>query len=354
MFIIQILNRGKVYAPEDGTGTGAGGSGGGDDTAAGAGGDDTSAGAGGDDTLSGAGGDDTSAGSGGDDTAAGGKNDTLAAGGGKPDDKSSTKGAWPEDWRERLAGDDDKALEQLKRLGSPSDLFKSNQELRKKLSTAKVPDELPEDATDEDVAEWRKRNGIPEKPEGYLENTPDGVVFGEEDEAALAGFLSKMHEGNVPPDMVNKALEWYQEFNQQEVDAQILADKEFRAGAEDEMREEWGAEYRTNLNTISNFLDSAPEGVKDNLMDARLADGTLFGDNPKAMAWLLNLSNEINPASVITPSTGQDVATSIQEELDEISETRRTNPKKYWADEKMQARERELFTAQEKMQKRAG
>lgn len=289
----------------------------------------------------------------GNDTVAPAGNDTIVKGGGKEDDKSSVQGAWPDDWRQRLAGDDEKALDQLKRFASPADVYKSNIELRKKLSTVKTVDELPEDATEEDIKAWRERNGVPMEAKGYLENLPDGLVFGEEDEAVLDGFLEKMHSSNVPPSVVNQALEWYKDFNEQEVTAQIEADKQVRAQAEDSLREEWGNEYRANLNAISNFLDTAPEGVKDNLMGARLADGTLFGDSPEALSWLLNLSNEFNPAGVITSNTGKDIATSIEDELDEISKIRRSDPDKYWRDEKMQARERELYEAQERVTRRA-
>lgn len=274
---------------------------------------------------------------------------SLVSGGGKSDDKSQVPATWPDDWRQKLAGDDEKTLKRLERMQSPADLFKSYKEIETKLSSGKLVDELPADATEEDVKAYRERNGIPDDPKGYLENLPDGLVFGEEDEMAVSGFLDRMHKGNVPPQIVQEALAWYTEYQEEAQTAQVEADREFRVKAEEDLREEWGNEYRANVNTIKNFLATAPEGLDAQLMGARLADGSLLGDNPAALRWLAKLANDANPAGFVAPSGGKDQLSSVEDELNTIRQLRKTDPTKYWADEKMQARELKLIEAREKL-----
>src|SRR5688572_23894721 len=95
---------------------------------------------------------------------------------------------WPADWRQKLAGEDKKTLERLGRMASPADLLKSYRALEQKISAGELKKGLPENATPEQVAEWRREQGLPEKPEGYLENLslPDGVVLGEADKPMAA------------------------------------------------------------------------------------------------------------------------------------------------------------------------
>lgn len=279
----------------------------------------------------------------------GGDDKPLAGGGGESDDKSKVVGDWPDDWRTKLAGDDEKLAKHLGRLSSPKDLINSYQDLRRRLNDAKIVDELPEDATEDQIKEWREKNGVPQEPKGYLENLPDGLVFGENDEKALEGFVERMHANNVDPATVNEALAWYKDYQEEVETAQVEADRGFRKDAEETLREEWGNEYRANVNAITNFLSSASEDLSNNLLGARLADGTLLGDNPEALKWLHSLANTMNPAGFVSPSGGGDQLTSVKEELDQIRELRRTDPDKYYKDEKVQERFRQLLDAEERL-----
>ena len=189
---------------------------------------------------------------------------------------------WPSDWRQKLAGEDKKTLERLGRMASPADLFKSYRALEQKVSAGELKKGLPDNATPEQVAQWRQEQGLPEKPEGYLENLslPGGLVLGEADKPMAAAFAQAALEGNTSPEAYSKLVAKYFELQDKIVAERAEADRAFKLKAEDELRAEWGAELRPNLNAVKNLLAGMPEAVAENLLSGRLADGSKIGDHP--------------------------------------------------------------------------
>src|SRR5687768_5990454 len=90
----------------------------------------------------------------------------------KPVDKA-------DDWRKRVAGEDETFYKRLQRYPSEADLGKKLTELEKQIS--KLPPTLPKDATEEEKAPYRKKIGLPDAPEGYEKalRLPEGTVIGE-------------------------------------------------------------------------------------------------------------------------------------------------------------------------------
>jgi hypothetical protein len=264
---------------------------------------------------------------------------------------------WPEDWRTKLADGDEKAMKQLERYQSPKDVAKALREAQTKISKGTQAFALPADATEEQVTAWRKENGIPEKPEGYLEKLPSGLVVGEDDKPLVDTFLTDMHKANVKPEVVGAALDWYYRTQEESAAEQSREDVEFKKASEDALRSDWGPEYRANINAISAFLDAAPsEGdvsLKALLMGARLADGTPLGSNPMALRWLAGMANEANPAGFVSPATGATQIKSVTDEIGEIETFMRENRAAYNKDGAKQARLRQLYEAEEKLSKRA-
>jgi hypothetical protein len=101
------------------------------------------------------------------------------------------------------------------------------------------------------------------------------------------------------------------------------------------------------------LLDGMPEGMKDNLMGARLADGTLFANNASAMRWLVQTSMELNPMATVVPGSGESAVKSLNDEIAGIEKTLREAPQEYWRDQNMQSRLQELYRAREKVSQRA-
>lgn len=291
--------------------------------------------------------------------AAAGGQDTIAAGQGADTVAGAERDVppdWAPDWREKMAGGDEKELKRLQRFKSPVDVYKSARELERKMSSGEVKAKLPADATEEQIAAWRKDNGIPDKPDGYLEKLPNGLVIGDDDKPLVEGFLARVHGRNASPEIVAEALDWYYATQEDMLSQQAAADKAFAQASTDALRAEWGGEFRANINSITAFLDAAPVAddgtpLKALLMDARLGDGTRLGDNPVALKWLAGLAAEANPAGFVAPGAGGSQAESVASEIAKIEGIMRTDRAAYDRDEKMRERLRQLYAAEEKLKR---
>lgn len=240
------------------------------------------------------------------------KDDGTLASGNIPDTPQAPAD-FPEDWRNKLAGDDAKELKRLERFGSPNDVYKAYRALEAKLSAGKIKTDLPKDATPEQLTEWRKDNGIPDTFEGYDSELKD-IVIGENDKPLVNEFLRKMHEQNASPAAVKGALSaYYNLVEQQAIDRQI-ADEDFKAASLGELQTEWGADFRKNVNMVSNLLASAPEGLAARIEAARTPEGHIIGDDPAIMKWLNQLARDVNPAAAVVPNAGSNAVVAMAEE----------------------------------------
>lgn len=256
-------------------------------------------------------------------------------------------GDWPEDWRSKAAGGDEKLMKFLERYNSPKAVVGALVDARKLISQG-VNRPPKADATPEEVAAWRAENGIPEKPDGYEVSLPDGFVIGEADKPVVDSFLERMHGKNVPPDVVNEALGWYYQEQAQQMEAQAEADLDFRGKGQDELREEYGSEYKRNIRIA---LEVVPEDIKDEFLGGRLADGTMIGDNPAVIRWLSGMARQINPLATVVPGTGTNAMQAMETELAGLRSMMGDKKSAYWqkgTGEKLQARYRELVAAQQR------
>lgn len=97
------------------------------------------------------------------------------------------------------------------------------------------------------------------------------------------------------------------------IQAQEQADAKARAVAEETLGSDelWGSETRANINMINNLLSNAPEGVSEKLMNARLGDGTLLGNDVNTLRWLCNTARTIDPYVTVTPAAGKTAGETV-------------------------------------------
>lgn len=269
--------------------------------------------------------------------------------GSDPVDKAVTAPSdWPADWAEKIAGDDAKELARLKRLGSsPKDVYRAYRSLETKLSSGQLKSAKPADgAAPEEVAAWRKENGIPDSPEGYVPDLGNGVVLGEADKPLLDGFKATALNANMTPAQFNETLKWYyaelDQFNAQ----REQQDTAYHAEAEDTLRKEWGNDYRPNINAINNITALAPEGVAERFLAGRTADGKKIGDDPGIIKWLAAIAKEFNPAAAYIPVGTAAPGKAIGDRLSEIKGMMGTEA--YWKNPAIQEEFRQLTEAQER------
>jgi hypothetical protein len=270
-----------------------------------------------------------------------------------PKDKPvASPATWPEDWREQLAGGDEKTLSRLKRFASPANVYKSLRELEVKVSSGELKKQPGKDASPEQLAEWRKENGIPEKPEAY-EFDLGGFVPSENDKPVLDNFKQFAHAQNMAPEQLNQIAKWYFDQQEQVVAQQIEADKAYRAAQEEDLRAEYGPEFRSNINAVKNFLtQTAGDELTGLLFGARLADGSLLGNNANALRWLVSVAREQTPGAGLVPAGTADVGKSVQGRIAELETMMREDQDKYYR----QGFDKELlrlYEAQEKVKGRA-
>lgn len=259
------------------------------------------------------------------------------------------------DWRAQMAGDDKEAMKRLARFTDPGQVFKSFRSLEQKISSGEYRKPLEENATPEQRAEWRKANGLPEKPEAYVEGLalPNGLVIGEAEKPIVAELAGVALEGNIDPKAFNGIVAKYYELQDQARQKQEDADVAFKLESEDALRKDWqGADYRRNLTAVNNLIATWPEDLATNLLAARDPNGRKLGDNPVLIRQLATIAMELNPAATLVPSGTTDAGKSIQARLEEIRTLRRNDPNAYEADKKMQAEELELLDADLKMKSR--
>lgn len=273
-----------------------------------------------------------------------------------PPPQDTTKPAGPTfaaTWRADIAAGDEKAAKVLERFATPQDLAKSYLEAQARIRSGELAKPLPKDATPEQVASWRTENGIPEKPEGYREKLPNGLVIGEADVPIIDKVLAgPLHKHGIKPDAVHEVIQEYYKFQDEQVKVQQEADGEAKTALDASLREAWGTDFKANANIYANYIASAPKEVQDVLTSARDVDGNFLLYKPEVVSWLVNQAREINPAGHIVPNSGDGGIQSVQAEIDGIEKMMRTDRTAYNRDEAKQARLRQLYEARLKLQKR--
>lgn len=283
--------------------------------------------------------------------------------------KQEPEGYWPDGWREKMAeyaaaGDArerDRLLRQLGRYVDPAAIFAKTRELESKFSAGGLIKVPGKDAKPEDIADFHKALGVPEKPAEYIENIhlENGAVIGDADKPMLDEMLGVAHKAGATQPVVDAIVNWY--YRSQEAGAADLdqSDDTFRRESEAALKEEYGSAFKRNTNAIAPLFSAAPGGadVTNNeslyarLMGGRMADGRVIGNDTDMVRFLVGLAQEVNPAATITED-GDQSGKSITDELTDLRKLQKDEPKKYWSKE-TQARELELIAAQQKLQAKA-
>jgi hypothetical protein len=263
-----------------------------------------------------------------------------------------------DDWRTAFATDGDKldpdVLKFLGRYHSPAAAIKAWKQNNDAIATGQYIKPLGDGASEEEVAAFRKQFGVPDKPEGYLEKLADGLTIGDDDKPFVEKFLSNMHSKNAPPEAVNAALDTYYGLvaEQEAEKADMIGNA--KVNAEEELRQEWGPEYRRNLTAAHNYLSTLPETAQNIFKHGLMPDGTPIGYHADALRWLTGLALEANPLATVVPGAGSNQAQAISSEMADLTKMMGDPTSDYWKGPKsdqLQSRFRELAAAQEKLQR---
>lgn len=247
------------------------------------------------------------------------------------------------DWRKEIAGDDDKFLSNLQRFENPVAFGNSFREAQQTIRSGQLQKPLAEGATEEDIKAYREANGIPLEPAGYLQNLPEGLVIGEDDKEILGDFMGVLHSKNVAPDVAHEIIGWYNQFAENEQAALAEMDEQQLQETTDQLRQDWGSDYRANINLVNGLLSSTfGEEAAKQLINGRFGDGRAFMNDPAVLQGLAALARKVNPVAQLTGNQG-DPTMALNDEISQLEKYMRENRTAYNSDEKAQARLRELY-----------
>lgn len=246
--------------------------------------------------------------------------------------------AWPENWREQLSGGDEKLLAMLKRYTAPQNFAKSFKELRATFDGRKEQQrvELPDNPTSEQLSEYRKANGIPETPDAYEFEVPEGRELNEIDQVVLGDFAQAMHEANMSPSAVKAATKWFFEYEAAQAQAKADVAYQARIETEEKLRQEWGADYRPNVNLMSNVLAENLGSKANEFLQLELSDGTRVGDNEQFIRLMANLARQVGGSTAQVyqsdvQTAGKDLAEQKAELMKMMNSADPVERKRYWS-----------------------
>lgn len=251
------------------------------------------------------------------------------------------------DWRSKMSRGDEKVAKILSRFASPEAVTDSLIEAQNRIRSGGIKTPFPKDGKPEEITAWREANGIPATPQDY------GIDLGDDSSnIPLQDFLGVAHSNNYTPEQVKVATEWFKGEQARVQTERENKDNSDRIAAEDSLRQEWGTEYRDNLNRLKGTLGMFPESVRELMTNARLQDGTALFNNADVVRGFMAIAMDLDPAGTLVPSGGGSPSQGLEDEIGQLEKFMREHRSDYNKDEAKQNRLRELYEARIKLASR--
>lgn len=205
---------------------------------------------------------------------------------------------------------------------------------------------LPENPTDEQLAAYREANGIPVDGK-YNVQLGEGLKLSESDQAMLSGVLEKAYSNNVPEGAVNEMLTSYfmaRDKIMEDMDAQDNVDKQ---SFQRMSKENWGTDHAANMNRITNQFNMLPQGIREEIANARLPNGQLLTNTMEFMNWVVSLDRQLNPIDPLPGEETTDLATADRI-IKESQQMIKDDPDKWYKDAEAQKRFQQAVQAKER------
>ena len=235
---------------------------------------------------------------------------------------------WPKDWRSKLSNGDEKLMKRLERFTDPSKIFQSWLAAEQKISSGEYKAALPEDATEEQIAEWREANGIPEAPDAY--KIPELAEWDDHDKELFGQMFEHMHAQNASQAQIDAMVTGYVQLVENMQEQRAEADRQFLQENEDALRSKLGDEYRPQINLFKRVLEDpegpVPQGVVQTLMNARDENGYRLINNADVAQFLIEQGlNHYGDGALISG----DAKATMSSRLDEIKQVMKTDFDRY-------------------------
>lgn len=263
------------------------------------------------------------------------------------------------DWRAAIAGEDKDTRALLERLTTPADLGKKLLNQEKLIRTGQYrQQELPADATPEQVAEYRKALGIPDKPDGYEIAYPKEMQPTEGDSAVLNEYREFAHNENVPPAYAKKMFDFYLQRTVANQQAKAEQAREAFEQNNEALRQTFSpAELKRNQAILKDFFETEEffdqEGLEsfETILGLQLPNGLPVREWAPFAKTLFRLARiNADPGTLVAGDTGGGGGKSLADEKAELLNIE--GRRKYTPQE--EARLTEIFEAELARESRRG
>lgn len=245
-----------------------------------------------------------------------------------------------------LGDDAAKRLAQLERVPDFKTLTKNYFESQDKIREGIKPVGLPENATETQLAEYREANGVPAAFGDYTGGIEEGLVLGEVDSRIMSEVFQVAHTENVSTTTMGKLTNAMLNARIAEEDAQLQQDGIDTQTTNRQLKDAWGADYQTNLNMMKGLANQLPESVRDDFLNARLANGQALFNSPEFAIFMADIARKVNPAGTVVPNSNNPVQ-AINDEIKALEAKMGTD--EWHKDKDSQARLMSLYDAAEGM-----
>jgi cytochrome c553 len=223
-----------------------------------------------------------------------------------------------------IAGDNEDVMNQLLRTKTPEDLGKRFVDLTKQVRE-KAPQsvELAENATPEQLAEYREAKGIPAEGtmEAYGVKIPEDAGLSDADTAMIGAYVESMHSKNATPGEVQNSIDEYMQIYAAQSQEMNTKDLEYQKASQSALKEEFGADYEAYQGTAEAQLGTMFGGNEEamaNFLNARMPDGGRIGDAPEVFKMLVDMGLQNGLTDRIEANQMEANGKSIMQQISEI------------------------------------
>lgn len=261
------------------------------------------------------------------------------------------------DWasvRDFFAGDDEKFGKQLSRYKTAQDAAEGWRNAIKGAQQKQQPLTLPENATDEQISEFRTALGLPEEAKDYPVSYSEGFEASDIDKGILDSMQETLHKNAGDPRTAQMMVQWYED-NQAQIQQDRNAEMvKTRDETQQTLRNEYGADYDGNIAAVSELMKThlGDEGL-DQILDMRFEDGTFLQDHMPFVKMMVNLATEYYGSTNVISGDVETTMKSVDEQIEELRKLQFDDSEKYYSDE-VQQKMAALYEQKEKLEKRKG
>lgn len=179
----------------------------------------------------------------------------------------------------------------LKQYSKPADALRAFVELSRKQEQGLT--HPGDDATEEQMRQFREALGVPKGPDGYELDTGDN----EPDEDMLSWFKQAAHKASLSPQQAQKVMEEWNASLTPEAQQQRLAKQ--RENVENQLRQEWGGDFDENIRMAHKAMDTfAGEEFSSYLEE------TGAGNDPRMVKTFAEIGRRMTGDSFVSGSAG--------------------------------------------------